>query len=256
MYTAKASTGGVSGRSKVALAAVGSLLVAVTGFSLVPDAAVPVPTARPAISPAPAAQLPRRRTPDPIVAVAEPDRLEVGRNALIIDGVRFSVDVPHGWESFGADRPNYISKSETGPQGAEAVIFWSAYPGGGSSAICSNLRHIGADASPADVAEAAASVPGTVPIIGPTSVILGGRASRHIAFTVRRDVGCDPGFFFTYANTYGGAMWPETVPGDTIRVWIVDQDETVFWIQGTSHSDATDNLIQEMEQTIDSIRFD
>lgn len=49
---------------------------------------------------------------------------------------------------------------------------------------------------------------------------------------------------------------PETFPGDTVRVWIVDLDSTLFWIQGTTHTDATDQLVREIEQTIDSFQFE
>jgi hypothetical protein len=255
MYEAKGATGAVGWHQKVAIAAAGGVLVALVAVNLLPETSAPFASIPPATSSA-AAQVPVRHTLAPIVVVSEPDNLMAGRNSLVVDGVRFSVDVPPGWESFGPDHTNYISRSETGPQGAEAVILWTPYPGGGSSYICTNLQHLPGGASTADIAKAAASVPGTVRISGPTNVALGNRPAKHVALTVRGDVGCDPGFFFTYANTYGGALWPETVPGDTIRVWIVDLDTELFWVQGSTHAEATDKLVQEIEDTIDSIRFD
>jgi len=121
---------------------------------------------------------------------------------------------------------------------------------------CFYLRSRPEARTASELAAAVSAVPGTVLISGPTDVSVGGRAAKHVEFTVRRDVGCDPGFFFTYPDVFGGALWPETFPGDTVRVWIVELDGILFWIQGTTHDDATANLVQELEQTIDSFRFD
>jgi hypothetical protein len=194
--------------------------------------------------------------PSPIVAVSEPDRLEVGRNALVLEDVSFSLELAPGWSSFGPEYPNYITKSETGPQGAEGVIYWARYPAGQWAEACSYLRSRPEARTTNDLAATVSSVPGTDLISGPTDMRLGGRPAKYVEFAVHDDVGCDPGFFFTYASVYGGALWPETFPGDTVRVWIVDLDGILFWIQGTTHREATKQLVREMEQTIYSIRFE
>jgi hypothetical protein len=255
MYEARGATGGVGRRDRVAIGVAGALLVAVAAINLVPNATLPVPTARPA-APTQVAEARAQPTLTPVVAVSEPDDLQVGRNSVLIDGVRFSVDVAPGWESFGPEHGNYITKDERGSQGAEGVIYWAKYPAGALAEACFYLWSR-RDAHTADeLAGAVSSVPGTDLISGPTDVRLGGRPAKHVEFTVRDDVGCDPGFFFTYAYVYGGPLWPETYPGDSVRVWIVDVDGILFWIQGTTHDQASERLVREMEQTIDSFRFD
>ena len=261
MYQAKGATGGIRRRERVAIAVVGALLAMVGAVNLVPDDTLPVPSARP---PAPSQVAETRaqptptvvEQPSPIVAVSEPDRLEVGRNALVLEDVSFSLELAPGWSSFGPEYPNYITKSETGPQGAEGVIYWARYPAGQWAEACSYLRSRPEARTTNDLAATVSSVPGTDLISGPTHMRLGGRPAKYVEFAVHDDVGCDPGFFFTYASVYGGALWPETFPGDTVRVCIVDLNGILFWIQGTTHREATKQLVREMEQTIYSIRFE
>jgi hypothetical protein len=53
-----------------------------------------------------------------------------------------------------------------------------------------------------------------------------------------------------------GALWPETRPGDTIRVWIVDVNGTRLFIEAETTKQAGSDLEQEIQQIIESIRFD
>ncbi len=76
-----------------------------------------------------------------------------------------------------------------------------------------------------------------------------------MVLTVREDLGCDPGFFYTWQDLEWGALWPDTRPGDTIRVWIVEVDGTRLFIAGETNTDAGPELEQEIEQIVDSIRF-
>jgi hypothetical protein len=85
---------------------------------------------------------------------------------------------------------------------------------------------------------------------------VGGRPAKHVVLTVREDVGCDPGFFYTWRDVYGGALWPTTGVGDTIRVWIVDVDGTRLFIAAETTEAATDGLEKEIQQIIRSIRFE
>ena len=160
-----------------------------------------------------------------------------------------------GWESFGAEYPDYITKSALVAQAAEALIYWTTSPtvlrravllpsdsgrranGGGSRRRCGGSA-------------------GTDLITGPSDVTLGGFPAQHVALTVREDVGCDPGFFFTYPNLYGGALWPETVPGDTIRVWIIDVEGDLLFIAGETKPNASDGLEQDIADIVQSIQFE
>jgi hypothetical protein len=109
--------------------------------------------------------------------------------------------------------------------------------------------------STADLAAAVANAPGTQLMAGPADVRLDGRATKYIVLAVREDRGCDPGFFFTWRDRQGGAMWSATEPGDTIRVWIVDLDGTRLFIAGGTKPDAGPELEQEIEQIVRSIWF-
>jgi hypothetical protein len=85
---------------------------------------------------------------------------------------------------------------------------------------------------------------------------VGGRAAKHAVVRVREEVGCDPGFFFTWPPPDGGAFWLDTVPGDTIRVWIVDVNGTQFVIEAETRPNAGSAVEREIQQFIESVRFE
>ena len=155
------------------------------------------------------------------------------------EGVRFSFRVPTvGWERFSsistdksAGGPISINKSIVGPQGAEAIIFWTSFPDGDYADPCARLLSPPVGSSAADLAAAVSAAPGTELLTGPSNVTVGGRPAKHVALTVRQNVGCDPGFFYAWRDVYGGALWPKTGVGDTIRVWIVDVHGTRLFIE-------------------------
>jgi hypothetical protein len=101
-----------------------------------------------------------------------------------------------------------------------------------------------------------AAAPGTELVSGPSDVTVGGRPAKHVVLTVRGDVACQPGFFYTYDPRGGGAFWHDTLPGDMIAVWIVDLDGTLFFIEGETREDAASALEQQIQQIVDSIRFE
>jgi hypothetical protein len=72
---------------------------------------------------------------------------------------------------------------------------------------------------------------------------------------VRKNVGCDPGFFYTWRDVNGGALWTTTGVGATIRVWIVDVDGTRLFIGAATTQEASSDLDQEIQQIVGSIRF-
>ncbi len=127
-----------------------------------------------------------------------------GRLPRVVDGVPFSFRVPPAyWESSpGSDarawpRDFSLNKSIVGPQGAEAIIFWTSFPNSSQADPCAKLLIPPAGAAAADLADAVASTPGTELVTGPSNVTLGGRPAKHVVLTVHEDRGCDPGFFFT-----------------------------------------------------------
>jgi hypothetical protein len=161
-----------------------------------------------------------------------------------VDGIRFSLKVPRAhppsswpWgngptECTGRNakvRCLFISKSTVGGQRAEAIIFWTGFPTGGEADPCTAFVSPAIGRSTDALVRAMARAPGTKLVGGPTRLTVGGRPARQIVLTVRRDLGCDPGFFFSWQPSAPdgdcfGACWLDTNVGDTISVWIVDVD--------------------------------
>jgi hypothetical protein len=192
-----------------------------------------------------------RITPRPV-----PDQLVAGRNALSIDDINLSFVMPANWESFGSEFPNYITRSVAGPQGAEGQVMWTGYPPTGRFAgECAYLHDLNPAATVVALTEGVASVPGTE-VVSRSDVSVGGRAATKVVLIVQDDVGCDPGFFFNYPNLHGGALWPETVPGDTVRVWIVDAGPRLLVIEGKTHPVISSTLEEQIQGIVDSIRFE
>lgn len=189
----------------------------------------------------------------------------VARQAVTEQGVRFSFKVPPtvGWERFSsistdksAGGPISLNKSIVGPQGAEAILFWTSFPDGDYADPCVRLLSPPVGRSAADLAAAVSTAPGTKLVTGPSNVTLGGRPAKHVALTVREKVGCDPGFFYSWRDVNGGALWPTTGVGDTIRVWIVDMDGTRLFIEAETTQQAVGGLAEEVQQIVESIRFE
>ena len=171
----------------------------------------------------------------------------------------FSFTVGAGWQSFGPSYPNYITRSVGRQEGAEALIYWTNLSGirvPMLAAPCHYLRTQRPGLAAADLAAVVAAAPGTDLISGPSDVTLGGYPAQHVALTVREDVGCDPGFFFTYPNVFGGALWPETAPGDTVRVWIIDVEGDLLFIAGETRPNASAGLEQDVVDIVQSIQFE
>jgi hypothetical protein len=182
--------------------------------------------------------------------------LSDGRNPRVIDGTRFTFTAPEGWGSFGASYPHYISKSATGPQGAEAVVFWTGYPAVDHAQRCERILS-GFDRLPAvQFIEAAAAARGIDVVSEPEGATVGGRPAAHVVLRVRKDYGCDPGYFFLWAWVDGGELWPETTRSDMIELWALDVDQRTFVIEAISHPDAGAVLIAETHQIVGSIQFE
>lgn len=200
----------------------------------------------------------------------------LGKQTRTVEGVRFSFNVSHGgWENGPAEklasgefrnRGLFVSKSTVGPQGAEAVIFWTGFLHRSEGAPCGTLFGRAIDGSIADLAAAVAKAPGTKLIQRPTSVTVGGRRALHVVLRVRQDRGCDPGYFFAWSprgprGECWGACWLESNVGDTIRVWIVAVKGTRLFIQAQTAKDAgfraaSDAVELEIAEIVQSIRFE
>ena len=183
-----------------------------------------------------------------------------GRHSTTVDSTRFSFAIAtSGWEPYpdggGVLGSIHLSKSISGPQGAEEMIYWAGYPNGGEHVPCGDLGGSARPTSALGVATLVASAPGTALTTAPERVSIGGHAAYRTVVMVQAALGCDPGFFFSWTPLRGGALWTETAVGDTIRVWVVEVDGGLFFIGAVTKPDA-EGSEAEIQQIIDSIEFD
>jgi hypothetical protein len=196
------------------------------------------------------------------IGAVEPGAGTGQRVARVVDGVAFSFepegdweDSP-GWQSGDWPRDFSLNKSIFGPQGAEAIIFWTSFPNGARTDLCDQVLSPAVAPTAADLADAMASAPGTELIHGPSDASVGGRPAKQVELTVREDTGCDPGFFYSWPHDQcQGACWLESNVGDTIRVWIVEVHGVLFVIEAETTENAPD-LDGEIRQIVQSTRFD
>jgi hypothetical protein len=183
-------------------------------------------------------------------------------------GVHFSFRAPTSWARFSSLRtkkspagPISLNKSSQGPQDAEAIIYWTSFPNGDHADPCARELAPSIGRSAANLATAVSTAPGTKLVKGPLDVKLGGYPAKHVVLTVRKKVGCHPGFFYKWRAEAGGAMWGMHV-GDTIRVWIVPVAGTHFskrtrlFIAAATKEDADAMLIRKAERIVGSFRYE
>jgi hypothetical protein len=175
------------------------------------------------------------------------------RRELTVGRVPFSFRVPtRGWEAFGDIS---INKSIVGPQGAEAIIYWTTIPGDYANP-CVDVLGMPVPRTVRGLAAEVAEAPGTELLAGPSNVRVSGRRGKHLALLVREDLGCDPGFFFIWHDMEAGALWPSTEVGHAISVWIVDTGHKPIFIAAVTSEQASEQLHQEIGLIIRSIRFE
>jgi hypothetical protein len=185
------------------------------------------------------------------------------RQSLMVEGIPFSFVSLPGWEPYVGVPPFdaifHISKSTIRSQAAEALIFWAGFPEGTDANACGNLPIWNLGPNTADIAAALGALPGTELLSGPEgpeAVTVGGYVAHHVVFFVLDDsAGCDPGFIYNWKAQTGGALWVETKPGDTIRVWVVDVDGVVLLIAAETHVGSGSEVEEEIEQIISSIEL-
>lgn len=234
------------------------MLVAVLAISLSSNRGTGGPTATATGSPT-FSHHPKSPAPSPEVRNPESD-YTIGWHAKTVDGIRTSFDIPAtGWEGFAGV---HLSKSAFGPQDAEGILLWAAYPHGADADPCLSF-HPKDPATPesittaAELAHLAAIDPGVVVLAPPTNGTVGGRPAVSLVVTVRDTTqGCPPGYFYNWRAKGWGAFWYETRQGDTIRVWTVEVDGQLLFLEGITRASAPASLAQEIESIVDSIEFD
>ena len=253
--------GGASGRSSrwvVTFVVAGLVLTVIVGswFRTHAEGAAPPPfTGAPAQRPADDGGLPsvEPSPPPKTQEIARITRLGIGRYGLTAEGVPFSFRTrTRGWFKSGR---LFVSKSSVGPQGAEAIVLWTDVDRGAYARACGQWWG-SPGGSAADFALQASKARGTELVEGPSKVVVGGQPAQQVVFTVQRDVGCNPGFFHTWRAVEDGPFWTSTEIGDTIRIWLVDVDGTLLYIEGDTHTGAGPQLEREVQRIVDSIRFE
>jgi hypothetical protein len=210
------------------------------------------------------ASVPAERSAEPAHAGATSYGLRSSKRLTrVVEGVQFSFELPTCcWEQGPHMRVNgtfrdgklLVSESTHGPQGAEAVVFWTSFPGGHRANVCDTLAARRVGPSAADLVAAVARTPGTRLIQGPLRVTVGGHAAHYVGLIVRKDVGCDPGFFYTWPHDEcWGACWLQSSVGDTIDVWVVTVQGKRLFIEAERSQGVHD--MPDIRQIVYSIRF-
>ena len=202
--------------------------------------------------------------PSATAGVTSAQRQSWGRTprsqSLTVGHVALSIRLPrrqHGSEGSGWERnaSNYLTQSTQGPQGAEAIIYWTGYPDGGWADLCRSRLRQPVGHSAGGIAASMSMAPGTHLVAGPSTVTVDGYPATHLVLTVGQDLGCDPGYFYTWKPFMAGAMWGMSNEGDTIRIWIVAVDRGPVVVIAETHGDARPFIEPEIEQIVQSIRF-
>jgi hypothetical protein len=176
------------------------------------------------------------------------------RQLGFVDGIELSIRGPGpGWESHGP----YLSTSVVGPQGAEAAILLTTFPDGSRTTPCHALiGPVGPSAD--DLADALATAPGTELVSGPTNATIGGLPAVRLTVTVAALVreACQPGFYFSWPGTQGGAFWGATEAGDAITVWVVAVADARLVIEVLAHPDIDEPTRSAIGLVVDSLSFE
>jgi hypothetical protein len=247
----------MNGYAKLALGVAAVAVVAVVGINLLPagDSGVGGPVVSPSPSPSPTPQA--SPSPSPAAAFPPAGPLSVGAHTVNYDGIPMSFSIPtSGWR---VDAGSSIGKGEYEQPDWIGIDFWLNAPDNVYADLCAHTALDPKPASPADLINAVASLPGTDLVVGPQDATIGGRSAQHVAIKIREDIGCEPhDAWLWYDESSGGASggwrWAEGL-GTTYRIWVADVDGKVVWIDAYTFPGADPELDQEIDQIIASMRF-
>lgn len=246
--------------AKLAIGAAAVLVVAVVGLNLLPgrDGGVggpPIASPSPTVSQSP----PPSPSPSPVAVFPSPGPLTVGRHTATLEGVPLSFELANtGWTS--TEYFELAKGSFAKPDGSW-LIFWESSPDNVYADPCNHTPLKPAPThSAAALAAAVATLPGTDLVDGPSTVTIGGRPATYVAIKIRDDIDCEPNQFYRwYDDASGGPRGgyryaPQS--GATVRVWIIDVDGKLVWIDGETYRGADPERGLELQRIIDSIEFD
>jgi hypothetical protein len=244
--------------AKLLIAAAAVVVVAVVGINLVPagggTGGVPAASPSPSRTPSPSST--------PAAAFPPAGELAVGvRHATHGGGIPYSFSVPtSGWVSngqWGIDKSSGVSS-----EGAGFILWPDEAPVGVFADPCARVTAAPIGPSAAELAAAVATLHGTQLVSGPSDVTVGGYPAKQVVLTFGESADCNADgqlaadeFYLWYAPTEGNARYA-TELGSTIRVWIIDVDGKIVWIDGETFEGAGPEPAQEIQQIVDSIQFE
>jgi hypothetical protein len=239
--------------AKLAIGVAAIAVVAVVGFSLLPNGSSsgvggPAPSSVPSAAPSP--------TPSPSAVSRVPTEawpnntaLPKGTLDLSTSGVPFSVDLPSS--SWRTDEYDGTFQTGTFPEpGFAWFLFQQPFTVVSTDPCAGTTQQIGR--SIAEQAEAATTIAGT-DAVGPTDVTVGGRPAKLVELTLHDDIACDPSEFWLYGD---GSMYPNALDS-RIRIWFVDVNEVHSTFEFHSDQIGSDATVAgEIQQIVDSIQFE
>jgi hypothetical protein len=252
--------------AKLGIAAAAVVVVAVVGINLLPGrggiggggpAASPVASA----SAAPSLVATAPSSPSPTSAALFPARgpLSAGTYRAVLEGVPLSFSVQgSGWR---VDETDGIGRNEYGAADFIGLDLWESAPENVYADPCAHTPlKPPPSATASGLAAAAAAIPGTDLVSGPSSVVVGGHPAQLVVLKIRDDLDCDPhDAYLWYDDSSGGASggwhWAEGL-GATYRVWIIDVDGKLIFIDAYTFKGASPEPGQAVERVIDSIQFE
>ena len=179
------------------------------------------------------------------------------------NGVAFTLDIPTvGWFSNGLTIPPDGGNLQKGflPQADAAwILIWSI--DGVYTDPCGHVAGPALSPSAADLTAAVAGLPGVDVVTGPIDLTLGGTPAKHVAITFPEDLDCTASdYYMWYDDTDCDGADPcnrwVTELGQTSKVWIFEVDDTHVWIEAETYEGAPPELEQEIQQIVESIRFE
>jgi hypothetical protein len=244
---------------RYAIAAAAVVIVAVIGINVLPgvigQSVGPSATPSPSPSPTPTAV----PTPSPTAAALFPPLgpISAGTHTAVLEGITVSFTVPaDGWR---VSDGNFIGTQSFGQPADVSFNLWPSSPDNLYSDPCA---HTPLDPAPSHTAAgliaAAAAIPGTKLVSGPSSVTIAGRAAQHVTFTIPDGIACDPQEFrLWYDNSDGTQDWRWAgFLGNIEQVWTIDVGGKVIWINAETFKGSSPEADQAVQAFIDSIQFE
>lgn len=247
----------MSNTVRIALAAVAVVVVALIGIQLFRGANVGGPGPSPSQSESQTLAPTPSSAPTAAAAFPPAGAMAVGRHSMILSGVKVSIEIPTaGWRSngqWGIDRGN-----EGTPDSAGFILWPQSAPDNVFANPCADtLLSPPPGPSAAALAAAVSAVPGIKLVSGPSEVTVGGYPAQHVVFTVPETIGCAANKFYLWEDTDNpGTARYATELGETLYIWIINVGGSLVWIDGETYVTSSPEAAQEVQDIVDSIRFE